>query len=377
MAMAAGRGHRSRRKCGPPLPRSIGALEWRHLREGRGRAGRKSEFWGPEACAGVMPGGGVPAAAWDMETLKAAVLHASAGTGKVEEAIKGCTFRPREQAFTTLIDLCGRMRDWKKAKEVFDAMKGMRSVRPNTYTYSALISACSSSGEWSQALGVFEEMKRAAKSDPSCKPNQVTFGALITACERGGMFDAALRLYEEMQACGISPDHATFTSVLGACEGSRQWQRAEGILDQMHSRGFTGPPSLYTELIANCAGWEKALELFLTMQAAGCDVDAHTCRALMASLEAGGMWAMAMDLLGSMQEADIPIDLETYNIALKALAKVGRCDEMLEVLGRIREATLEPDETTREWVEFACRVRRDSGRARQLRAQVGKLQPVA
>ncbi|CAD7702751.1 unnamed protein product [Ostreobium quekettii] len=378
MVSAPARGGKCRKKGGAPFAKSGVPAGWgqggrgggRQGGPGAGRQGRRAgEFWGPEFIP-AMAGVSVPSAAWDMETLKAAIIHAKAGTGKVEEAISQCTFRPREQAFTTLIDLCGKMRDWRKAKEVFSAMKGVRSVRPNKYTYSALISACSSSGEWDQALGVFEDMKRAAKSDPSCKPNQVTFGALIAACERGGKFDMALRVYEEMLDAGIVPDQATFTSVLGACEGSHQWDRAEAILDQMHCRGLTGPPGLYCELIQNAKGWDKAVELFLTMQAVGCDVDPHTCRALMAALEAGSRWAMGLDLLRSMQEAGIPIDLDTYNSALKALARVGRVDEVAEVVGQIRAAMLEPDETTREWVELACRVRGDAGRAHELLAQV-------
>ena len=108
-----------------------------------------------------------------MDTLKTQIIQAEAGTGAIFSCIESCTFKPREQAFTALIDLCGRMRDYPKAQEVFDAMKHMRGVRPNKYSYSALIAACSSSGEWQKALDVFKQMQDAAKRDPNCRPNQV------------------------------------------------------------------------------------------------------------------------------------------------------------------------------------------------------------
>lgn len=113
--------------------------------------------------------------AWDMDTLKSQIIQSEAGTGAILVAIESCTFKPREQAFTALIDLCGRMRDYPKAQEVFDAMKCLRGVRPNKYSYSALIAACSSSGEWQKALEVFAQMQMAARTDPNCRPNQVFY----------------------------------------------------------------------------------------------------------------------------------------------------------------------------------------------------------
>lgn len=112
-------------------------------------------------------------------------MNAKAGTSEVARAIESCTFKPREQAFTALIDLAGRMRDWRKALEVFESMKKIRGVRPNKYTYSALIAACSSSGEWERALEVFGAMQKAARSDPHCRPNQV---CILSVLEAFGVF---------------------------------------------------------------------------------------------------------------------------------------------------------------------------------------------
>lgn len=212
--------------------------------------------------------------AWDMDTLKRSICSAQTGTGEVRQIIETCTFKPREQAFTTLINMCGQLRDWQKAVEVFDAMQCVRGVKANTYTYSALIAACSSAGEWVHALDFFEQMKEAAKSDSSCAPNEVTYSSLITACERGGQFDKALAIYDEMLANNISADHITYSSVLSACEKSRNWPRAEMLLMEMHSRGLTGNAVIYSELLLHYAeqgDWSKALSMCLSMQSAGQD----------------------------------------------------------------------------------------------------------
>lgn len=112
-------------------------------------------------------------APWDMHSLKAAVSAAEIGTGQVAKAICSSTFKPREQAFTKLISVCGRWKQPKKALEVFETMLEFRGVKPNTITYTSLISACSSAGDFEAAMDVFRRMKAAAKTDPNCRPNEV------------------------------------------------------------------------------------------------------------------------------------------------------------------------------------------------------------
>ena len=112
-------------------------------------------------------------APFDMDTLKAMIQAARPDCGEVRKAILSCTFKPRERAFTRLINMCGRQKESRKATEVFATMRECRGLRPNTYTYSALISACSNSGDWDSAVDVFHRMKQAAVSDPGCRPNQV------------------------------------------------------------------------------------------------------------------------------------------------------------------------------------------------------------
>eukprot|EP00803_Ostreobium_quekettii_P005190 evm.model.scf_2501.1 EVM.evm.TU.scf_2501.1 scf_2501:13905-16172(-) len=263
--------------------------------------------------------------AWDMETLKRAIVLAKLGSGEVRRVIESCQFRPREQAFTALINLCGRLRDWKKAVEVFEAMKTVKGVRPNTYTYSALIAACSSAGEWEKALEIFEAMKQAAKGDSNCRPNEVTYSALITACQRGGMFDKALELYDETIRACVSTDQITFSSALAACEKSERWDKAERILEDMHARGLTGSPSVYCELIHNHAEnrkWSNALDVFLAMQMAGAEPDTNTCKALMKALERAPQPEMVLELYNSMRESGVGIDMDVYNMAVRAAVQV-------------------------------------------------------
>eukprot|EP00210_Caulerpa_lentillifera_P002006 g1923.t1 len=208
-------------------------------------------------------------APWDMDTLKSVIFKAKAGTGEVADALKSCTFVPRAQAFTTLINLCGRMREWEKAIEIFESMEQIRGVKPNTYTYSALIAACSSSGEWDKALAIFRDMKRNSLVNPDCAPNEVTYSTVITACQRGGLAETAMELYEEMLSSGLIPDQGSFNSILSAVERNERFDMVEKILSDMHQQGLTGNPSVYCELIdsySNTGNWSKIIALYEELQ---------------------------------------------------------------------------------------------------------------
>lgn len=310
-----------------------------------------------EGAAAPPPNSRTLLPAWDMESLKSAIQSARADTGEIRYVLESCTFRPRAQAFTTLINTCSRQREWKKALEILDVMKGFRGLWPNTYTYSAIISACSNSGKWEKSLEVFWEMKNVSCMDPSCRPNLVTYSAVITACERGGRFERALELFDEMLQLGILPDKITYLSVLAACLRSKNWPRAEDILDQMHDEGLAATTRVYTEMLrhyADVGAWSDALDLFLTMQMLGMPADAHTCRALMKALEAGTRSDMALQLLEAMRDSGILPDLHTFNSALRTLAHDGLWESVMVVLAEMEQAKRKVNVETATVVLKAC-----------------------
>lgn len=321
-----------------PMTRSDGSDNSRVSRSG-------SESAKQEALS-LMAQGEVQDPAWNMDSLKTAILFASADS--VRQVFERSTFRPRTPGFTTLINFFGRLRDWKRAHGVFRAMTSVYEIPPNTYAYSALISACSSSGEWERALEVFEEMKDLASSHPesNCQPNAVTYSAVMTACERGGQCERAVELYYDMEAAGVEPDQGTFTAAISSCLATEGWRETERILEKMHKAGFSAPVALYGDLMEKYAAnreYAKGLELFIAIQVVGVNLDIHVCRNLMSSLEGGERPDMAVDLLSTMRKAGIEIDLETYNSALTSLAVCGLFSQALAVFESIERDGLVPD----------------------------------
>jgi len=279
-------------------------------------------------------------APFDMDTLKAAIQAARPDCGEVRKAIESSTFKPRERAFTRLINMCGRQKESRKALEVFETMRDYRGVRPNTYTYSALISACSNAGDWDLAVDIFHRMKVAAASDPRCRPNQVTYNAIISASERGGHYDVCLACFRDMISSDACPDSVTYCSAINACQKLGNWEEAERILSIMHSHRFVASVGIYSTMIdyyATHSSWEAALDVFLTMQMLGQSVDARCCHGLMLALEAGQQPDMAFQLIEAMWANEISIETSIYVAALRIMAPAAMWEQVLQIVTKLHE----------------------------------------
>ncbi|KDD74803.1 hypothetical protein H632_c1064p1, partial [Helicosporidium sp. ATCC 50920] len=211
------------------------------------------------------PSGGIG----DVDTLKARLSSARAGTGEVAAVVASVTFQPRAAAFTSLIQAASKSKDTQKALEIFRAMQDVAGVQANTFTYSALISALAKSGQWELAEHYFYELKGCAGDDPRTQPNTVTFSALINAYEKGGQLDRALQAFQAQLDAEVDPDLITFSSLVSACERAGRCDWAAALLDMMHSFGLSGSAHMYNAVIAACGSdWNTALEVFLGMQCA-------------------------------------------------------------------------------------------------------------
>jgi len=73
------------------------------------------------------------------------------------DVIGSAVFQPQAAAFTSLLHMCAKNKQWDKALEVFQGMKQhYPAVVPNTVHFSSLISACGTAGRWREALEVSE-----------------------------------------------------------------------------------------------------------------------------------------------------------------------------------------------------------------------------
>eukprot|EP00210_Caulerpa_lentillifera_P005231 g4998.t1 len=275
---------------------------------------------------------------WDMNSLKAAIRRAVAGTGEIANIISSCTFKPREAAFTKIISMCGRWKSSEKAFEVFQAMVERRGVQPNAITYTALIAACSVAEDYNAAMKAYNKMKNAASTDPSCQPNEVTYNKIITASEENGNYAFAINCFHETVTRGVEVDRAVYYSVLNSCLKTESWEEAERILSIIHGKGFAATLENYSAMIDHYGEKgeaQTAVDLFITIQELNQCVDEHCCHALMKAFERVNSLEMVAELLNCMWEEGIRVKMSTYVSALRVFASKGQWKPSLTILKRM------------------------------------------
>jgi len=278
----------------------------------------------------------------DMDQLRHFILQVQ--SEDIRRVLKQAQFKPRQNAFTSLIQMAGKYKQTDKAIAIFEAMHSTHAVKPNTYTYTALISSLARTGEWALAEQYFDEMKKkyAEEKDESVAPNRVTFSSMISAYEKANKFDKALQIFQEQIESGIEPDYISFSSVLNACLKGGDMKAVRDVLESMHSQSIVGPQQLYDCVIAAYkSDWKGALEVFLGMQCVGVEVSSDTLNLIMKSLCMGEQKEHALWLVEEAKLADIELKPQSYESILALCAEQGDYKSADRVYACMRETKSE------------------------------------
>lgn len=265
----------------------------------------------------------------DMKGLRIALKGVEPGSGEIARTIESCNFDLTERGFTMLIIACRRCSRWRKAMEIFTAMKGdkmrARGVRPNFYTYSSLISVCCRAGACDQALGCYRELRREAIKEMELMPDAAVYSKLIRACHRFNRPSDVVDLYYAMKAdCGIKAWKKCLMCVLEGLAQMTVWEEVFKVLSMMMKMGIDVPIGTYSNLLAYSADQKAAetgVEVFLAMQMAGVCVDSALCHSMVLVAVSAGDPAMCLDLLKSMVNAGRTVSCGTYRCIEQLLSQ--------------------------------------------------------
>lgn len=246
----------------------------------------------------------------------------------VKRVIEQSKMVPREMAYTSLIQMAGKMRQVQKAVAIFEAMTDSKhAVKPNMYSYTALISALARVGDWELAEKYFSEMTRRAETDPSVAPNCVTFSSMISVYEKAGKFDAAIQLYERQIEAKIQPDLITYVSVLGACKGAgdeKALERAAEIIEDMHASDLTATSTTYLSLLGACESHPQiALRVLRSITMRRLDITPSIYNAVMHALYKGGLKDEAVELAKRAGRASVRLNHVFFDSVIKLCSEAG------------------------------------------------------
>jgi len=154
-------------------------------------------------------------------------------------------------SYTTLIDLCGKMKKPNEAQQLFDEM-GSNDIAPNIITFGALIHAYSMSLMQDRAVAVFESIPKQLLQDASVVSKQSMYLAVMSATARMGDYAKTREFFVEMTQAGISPNHLHFNAMISSCARIGDAQTGKAIFDMLPHYNLKPRCEDYTILISCC-----------------------------------------------------------------------------------------------------------------------------
>eukprot|EP00775_Hariotina_reticulata_P008334 gene8334-8519_t len=225
---------------------------------------------------------------------------------------------------TTLIRVCSEHGQAQMALSVYDWMKapaavGGAGLAPTVYTYTAAMRAA-------LAVGLFDR-------------------ALQVSC-RKGLTDQALAMYDTMRAAPkgskLSPTVHAYTAAMRAATEGGCWQKALDIWQDMMAAGVLPTGHAFAAAMSACAAgsnWQQAVALFEDMCLAGIKPDVVSCTALISALAAAGQWQRSESVVQWMLSTGVRPNVRTYTALLTALGNARQWDRAIEMLNLMQQSS--------------------------------------
>ncbi|KAF6143257.1 hypothetical protein GIB67_039040 [Kingdonia uniflora] len=280
-------------------------------------------------------------------------------------------------SFDHVIDICGRLRDYKT---MWDLVKEMckRRIGPTPKTFAIVIERFISAGKSDRAVKTFLAMHEYGCPQDLCSFN--TLLDLLCKSKRVEMaygffkvfrrrFRAdtvsynviangwclikktskALEVLEEMVERGLEPTVSTYNILLKGFFQASQIKQAWDFFLQMKKRGCEIDVVTYTTVIHGfgVAGEiDKAKKIFNEMIKQGCLPTVPTYNALIGVLCKKDDVENAIVVFEEMVRKGYVPNTTTYNVIIRGLCHRGEMDRALDFMGRMKDDECEPNVQT-------------------------------
>eukprot|EP00931_Biecheleriopsis_adriatica_P083908 TRINITY_DN5759_c0_g1_i5.p1 TRINITY_DN5759_c0_g1~~TRINITY_DN5759_c0_g1_i5.p1 ORF type:complete len:1039 (+),score=247.94 TRINITY_DN5759_c0_g1_i5:150-3266(+) len=135
---------------------------------------------------------------------------------------------PDAIAFNSVLDVCVKAKDLKRAQQLVQEMKAVGLV--DVITYNTLLKGYCQAGDIKGAKGLMREME-----DVGMPPNDVSYNCLLNAAVNCGSLHEAWDIVDKMEEMKVQPDHYTVSILLKALKrmrGSKDVARCFDFLDR-------------------------------------------------------------------------------------------------------------------------------------------------
>ncbi|RDX81021.1 Pentatricopeptide repeat-containing protein, partial [Mucuna pruriens] len=280
---------------------------------------------------------------------------------------------PTVVTFNTMIHICGNHGRLEEVSLLVQKMEELRCL-PNTRTYNILISLYAKHNDIGMATKYFETMKEAC-----LEPDLVSYRTLLYAYSIRKMVHEAEELVKEMDERGLEIDQYTQSALTrmyieaGMLEQSLLWILRFHLAGNMTSECYAANIDAYGEHghtleaekvfiwcqeqnnlsvlefnvmikaygIGKC--YEKACELFDSMEKHGVVADRCSYTSLIQILASADMPHIAKPYLKKMQEAGLVSDCIPYCAVISSFAKLGQLEMAEDIYKEMIRHGVQPD----------------------------------
>lgn len=260
---------------------------------------------------------------------------------------------PDDRLCTTLMRVCHQQGQAVTALSLYEWMRaqhqeGGAGLVPSVYTYTTAMRAALSGNLLEKALKVWDDAVA-----NGCQPDCRMCTALIEVAARKGDTARALQMYDVMrvsaQSAVVSRDarmtpsvHAYTAAMRAAAEGGL-WERALEIWSDMEAAGVTPTGHAFAAAISACAAggcWQRAVQLFDRMLDLRIRPDVVSCTALITALGTDGQWERAERVVEWMARSGIKPNVRTYTALVTALGNAKQWDRAISLVQRMKNGSL-------------------------------------
>ncbi|KAH6820922.1 Tetratricopeptide repeat superfamily protein [Perilla frutescens var. hirtella] len=271
---------------------------------------------------------------------------------QVFEMLKGQPFyQPKEGTYMKLLVLLGRCGQPGQACQLFDEMLEA-GLEPTPQLYTALVNACCRSNLIDKAFSFLEQMK----SLPHCQPDVYTYSILIKACVDAARFDLLESLYDEMAERYVTPNTVTQNIVLSGYGKAGRYEDMEKVLSRM-LESLESRPDVWTmntiiSLFGNDGQIEMMEKWYEKFRDFGIAPETRTFNILIGAYGKKRMYDKMSSVMEHMRRLAFPWTTSTYNNVIEAFSDVGDAKHMAYTFDQMRTEGIKADTKT-----FCCLIR--------------------
>eukprot|EP00933_Yihiella_yeosuensis_P062601 TRINITY_DN65590_c0_g1_i1.p1 TRINITY_DN65590_c0_g1~~TRINITY_DN65590_c0_g1_i1.p1 ORF type:complete len:1016 (-),score=200.81 TRINITY_DN65590_c0_g1_i1:136-3183(-) len=134
-------------------------------------------------------------------------------------------------AWNCVLDVCVLNKDMKRARELFDDLKGQNIL--DVISYNTLLKGYCSVGDLKAAKELLSEMESG-----EITPNDASYNCLINTAASSGDFDQAWEIVERMQKNNITADHYTISILSKILKKAKNQKNTRKVLHLLDSSGI-------------------------------------------------------------------------------------------------------------------------------------------